>query len=99
MKLEVLKWNSSQMIRIVHRILDHLGYYCYHCGRYKKRFSPPFGKDACLECLLDDVCNHNNELSDLVIARDQGIITDDGLYDGINRLKDKYLPSRSERKV
>lgn len=82
-----------------HKILDRLGYYCYGCGKYKKRFNPPFGRDVCLECQLNDADNRNRELRVLNNSWKRKNITEVEFANRIELLRNKYLASRSERKV
>ena len=75
---------------IFHKILDKLGYYCYNCGRYKKRFSPPCGRSVCLDCQLRDARHYSIEQDCIIYHWHQGELNEEELADQVERLDLKY---------
>ncbi len=90
-----MKRNDRQRIR---SILKRIGYYCPGCGRYKKTFSPPFGRRVCLRCQLADANGHKQGLDELMTNWEQGIMSNTDLVSRLEYLRSRYLPSKEERK-
>lgn len=82
----------------IKRVLKRLGYYCPGCGRYKKTFSPPFGRRVCLRCQLDDVKGYNRGLDKIIVSREQRLMSDSVMASSLDYLKSRYLPSKEERR-
>ena len=73
------------------------GYYCDGCGRYKKTFSPPFGRRVCLSCQLSDADEHKKHLDDLILRQDMEIIGEREISERLGYMRGRFLQSKSER--
>jgi len=82
----------------IKRVLKRIGYYCPGCGRYKKTFSPPFGRRVCIRCQLADANGHKQGLDEIITSREQGLISNAEMVSRLDYLSYRYLPNKEERK-
>lgn len=81
----------------IKRFCERRGYYCSGCNRYKKTFSPPFGRRVCLSCQLSDVDEHKAHLDDLILRQRMEIIGEREISERLGYMSERFLQSKSER--